>query len=203
MAEVFSPHIPRKWGATLVAAEVGCGTGVRFISRRLAFANLDLRSASLKLGTTLIASCTLMSASWENKTTCLSRCLVEPGTAVAHNWVTTWPYLFKLSSVGTPQPCRAGPPRLSMRPTSGKIKNVFDHFRRVPIASAADQHSTVKLRRWRLRASRQWRHMMSAQSLRHVVMPVAQRRVITTLPWDVVTSHCHGLTCPIRRCCPD
>ena len=113
IAEVFSPPIPRWWGSTPVGAEVGCGTSVRCISRRLAFANQDLRGGSLKLGTTLIASCTLMSAACENTKTCLSRCQVEPGTAVALDWVATWPCLLKLSSFGTPQPHGVGPPNVS------------------------------------------------------------------------------------------
>ena len=43
-------------GATPVAAEAGCGTGVRLVSRRVALANLDRRGASRKLRTTLMAT---------------------------------------------------------------------------------------------------------------------------------------------------
>ena len=93
IAEVFSPPIPRMWGATPVAAEVGCGTGVRLVSRRVALANPERRGASLRLRTTLMASCTLMSSACEKTTTLLSRCLVEPGTAAAQEWVATWPCL--------------------------------------------------------------------------------------------------------------
>ena len=93
IAEVFSPPIPRMWGATPVAAEVGCGTGVRVVSRRVASANVERRGASRKLCTTLMASCTVMSSACEKTTTLLSRCLAETGTAAAQEWVATWPRL--------------------------------------------------------------------------------------------------------------
>ena len=95
---------PLQVGCYPVASEVGCGSGVRFVSRRRPFANLDHGGPPLREDTTLIASCTLMSAACENSTTWLSRCLVEPGTAVIHDFIATWPNLLKLSDRGTSLP---------------------------------------------------------------------------------------------------
>ena len=62
IADVFSSPIPRSWGATPVAAEVGCGGGELHRSRRLAFANLDLGGSALVEGCTGKASTILTSS---------------------------------------------------------------------------------------------------------------------------------------------
>ena len=40
---------------------------------------------------------------------------------------------------------------------------------------------------------------MIVRGVQHVIVPVAQCRIFTTIPWDVVTPHCHGLTRGVRR----
>ena len=44
---------------------------------------------------------------------------------------------------------------------------------------------------------------MGVQGVRRIIVPVAQCRMFTTVPWDIVTPHRHGLTLWVGRCCPD
>ena len=46
-------------------------------------------------------------------------------------------------------------------------------------------------------------HTVRVQSLQHVIVPLVKCCVLTTLPWEVVTTHCHNLSCWVWRCCSD
>ena len=81
--------IPRRWGATPVAPEVGCGTGELHRSRRLAFANLDLGGSGLVEGCTGKASTILTSSDRENTTISLSLRRVGSGNTDWHERVPT------------------------------------------------------------------------------------------------------------------
>ena len=71
------------------------------------------------------------------------------------------------------------------------------------MALVTDKHSTLHswIMQWTVCTSLS--HTVCVQSLRRVVMPLAKCWVLTTLPWVVVTTHCHGLTRRVWRCCSD
>ena len=68
---------------------------------------------------------------------------------------------------------------------------IVDHVWRGLMALATDQHSTFHFYSMFWTVWTALPHTMRVQRLRHVIVPLAKCWVLTTLPWEVVGSHCH------------
>ena len=86
-----------------------------------------------------------------------------------------------------------------MRFVSDIIGYIIDHIRCRLMALATDQHSNFHSSCMQWTVCTSLSYTVCVQSLRHVIVPLAKRLVLTPLPWEVVTTHCHGLTCRVWR----